>query len=155
MWHRIGKNGTKVWGKKGAGIFFTDGERVLLLKRSDKGDNGGSWGLPGGKSEQGETDIGTAIREVKEECGTMQGTRFDSLEEKSGNHNWKTFFYKILNSFDCKLSDEHTSYRWVPFDGLEALNLHPKLQNNLDRHLSVVRKHFSKLKSFKEWLGDN
>ena len=39
----------------GAGIFFTDGKKVLLLRRSEKGDGNGTWGLPGGKVEEGGT----------------------------------------------------------------------------------------------------
>ena len=154
MWHRIGKGGERFWGKRGAGIFFTDGEQVLLLKRSDKGDNAETWGLPGGTAKEGETELGTANREVREECGTVQGTRFDSLVEKSGHHHWKTYFYKIGNTFECKLSDEHTAYRWVPFNKLEELTLHPKLQASIDRYLGVVAKHFRPNDmGFKDWLS--
>lgn len=153
MWHRIGKRGERFWGRRGAGIFFTDGKQVLLLKRSDKGDNANTWGLPGGSAKQGETESGTARREVREECGTVQGKHFDSLIEENGHHHWKTFFYKIENPFDCKLSDEHTEYRWVPFDKIEELTLHPKLQDSWDRHMSVVAKHFPREDvGFREWL---
>ncbi|MHA2043413.1 MAG: NUDIX domain-containing protein [Candidatus Thorarchaeota archaeon] len=151
-YHRIGKGGERFWGKKGAGIFFTNGEEVLLLKRSKKTDNGGTWGLPGGTAKEGETNLGTATRETREECGTMQGKRFDSLSENSGHHNWTTFFYKVGNPFDCKLSDEHTDYKWVPFDKIGNYTLHPKLQDNWDRHERVVEKHFKNKMSFREWM---
>lgn len=152
MWKRIGKNGNKYWGNRGAGIFFTDGEKVLLLKRSEKGDNKGTWGLPGGKIEPGESAIDAARREAKEECGKLEGQRFDYLEEKDGLHNWTTFFFKINKPFKCKLSNEHTDSAWVDLDKLNNYKLHPKLKQHLNRHLNVVNKKLSKI-SFKEWIN--
>jgi 8-oxo-dGTP pyrophosphatase MutT (NUDIX family) len=150
MWKRIGKDGSRYWGSKAAGIFFTDGVKVLLLKRSKKGDNEGTWGLPGGKVEEGETLIDAARREAKEECGHVEGSRFDDLNEKDGMHNWTTFFFKIKKPFECKLSDEHTDYKWVDINAMSDYNLHPKLKNNLDRHLNVLSR---KNLKFKEWLN--
>lgn len=149
-YQRIGRNGNRYWGKKGAGIFFTDGKSVLLLKRSEKGDNAGTWGLPGGKVEDGETNIDGALREIREECGvSAKGRRFDSLQETDGRHQWTTFFYHIDEKFDCKLSDEHTDWKWIPFEELESYELHPKFKANLDRHLSVLKKRPG---TFKEWM---
>ena len=151
MWKRIGKNGNKYWGNKGAGIFFTDGKKVLLLKRAEKSDSYGPWGLPGGKVEEGETLIDAARRESKEECGKVKGQRFEDLKETDGQHNWTTFFFKIQKPFSCKLSNEHSDWKWFDINELDKINLHPKLKENLDRHLKIVKKYFSNL-TFKEWL---
>ncbi len=51
-YHRIGKDGAKYKGKRGAGILFTDGKQILLLKRSEGSDNPGTWGLPGGGAKE-------------------------------------------------------------------------------------------------------
>jgi 8-oxo-dGTP pyrophosphatase MutT (NUDIX family) len=142
---------SRYWGKKGAGIFFTDGEKVLLLKRSKKGDNGGTWGLPGGKAQEGETILGTAMRESKEECGNVEGNRFDSLETVDGCHHWTTFFYQVNGPFDCKLSDEHTKWEWVSLDDLDAYDLHPKLSKEIGRYMKVIGRRFQGL-SFRDWL---
>lgn len=152
MWSRLGRDGNSYWGKSGAGIFFTDGSKVLLLKRSEKGDGYGTWGLPGGKAEQGESAIDTARRESKEECGKVKGRRFDELEERDGLHKWTTFFFKIEKPFKCRLSDEHTEYKWFKLDELDEIKLHPKLKSNIDRHVKVVRKHLGR-RSFSEWLS--
>jgi 8-oxo-dGTP diphosphatase len=151
MWKRVGKNGNKYWGSKGAGVFYTDGSKVLLLKRAEKGDAEGTWGLPGGKVEEGETNIDAAVRESIEECGSSKGRRFDDLLEKDGQHEWTTFFFQIDKPFDCKLSNEHSDWKWFDLNKLNKINLHPKLKENLDRHLKVVNKKFKKL-NFKEWL---
>ena len=147
----MGKNGNKYWGRKGAGIFFTDGKKVLLLKRAEKGDNKNTWGLPGGKVEEGESFIDAAKRESIEECGFVKGYRFEDLKEIDGQHAWTTFFFRIKKPFSCKLSDEHSDCNWFNLDELEKTNLHPKLKENLDRHISIVNKHFKKL-NFKEWF---
>jgi ADP-ribose pyrophosphatase YjhB (NUDIX family) len=50
----------------GVGVVVLDGTgRILLERRSDNG----SWSLPGGKMEPGETFEETAIREIGEETG--------------------------------------------------------------------------------------
>jgi 8-oxo-dGTP diphosphatase len=153
MWKRLGRDGARYWGSRGAGIFFTDGRKVLLLKRSEKGDGVGTWGLPGGKVEEGETDIDAAMREAKEECGRVAGQRFGDLSEKDGMHEWTTFFFRVDEPFKCKLSDEHTDFKWVRLGNLGRYKLHPKLQDNLDRHVKVVKRSFRNgLLRFGEWI---
>lgn len=44
----------------------TDGDRVLLARRTNRPD-AGLWGFPGGKVELGETVFDAAIRELREE----------------------------------------------------------------------------------------
>jgi 8-oxo-dGTP pyrophosphatase MutT (NUDIX family) len=153
MWKRIGKNGNKYWGSRAAGIFFTDGKKVLLLKRSEKGDNEGTWGLPGGKVEEKETLIDAARREAKEECGKIEGYRFEDLKEKDGMHDWTTFFFKVKSTFKCKLSDEHKEYKWVDLESVKGCELHPQFKKNLDRHLNVIKNAKKKgIFGFKEWI---
>jgi len=138
--------------KKAAGIFFTDGKKVLLLKRAENGPNKGTWCLPGGHVEKGESFLEGAIRESKEECGKCLGTKFEKLKEESETYYWTSFFFKISKPFNCKLSKEHSDWHWFDFDELNKINLHPKLKNNLDKHLDIVKKYFSKKLNFKEWL---
>lgn len=152
MWKMIGKNSNKYWGAKGAGIFFTNGSKVLLLKRAEPGDHHGTWCLPGGKVEEGESFIDAARRESLEECGKMKGTRFEDSKEKDGQHVWTTFFFRINKPFKCKLSKEHSDWNWFDIDELSDINLHPKLSNNIDRYKKIVNNHFKKM-SFKEWLN--
>lgn len=151
MWKRIGKDGNKYWGNKGAGIFFTNGKKVLLLKRAEKGDNKDTWTIPGGKIEEGESSIDAAKRESIEECGKLRGNRFHDIEQIDGQHVWTTFFFKVDKLFKCKLSDEHSDWNWFNISELKDLNLHPKFKENLDRHINVVNKYFKK-SNFKEWL---
>jgi len=148
---RLGSGGTKVKGQSGAAIFFTDGTSVLLLKRSDSGDNPDTWALPGGTAKQGESAIGTAIRETKEETGldSIPGYRIESLDTKNGRQKFTVFIYRVGKQFDIDLSHEHTDWAWVSFADLSGKDLHPKFEEHVDRYLRVVRR---KMGSFQEWV---
>jgi len=140
MWHRIGKGGTRYWGKRGAGFILTDGEAVLLLKRSDKGDMAGFWTIPGGKVEDGETFLGGAQRETKEEAGHMPNcTRVATFDHQDGRFTFKSFLCKVDKRFDVKLSDEHTDSRWFPIEDVGNIRIHPGLRAIWSSVLRTVR----------------
>lgn len=133
-----------------AGILFTDGKKILLLKRAQGGDNPGTWGLPGGKEEQGENELETAHREVKEECGIshIPGVRVCDLPQSE----WMTFLYQVDGPFkEIKLSNEHTAWSWIALGDLTTRNLHPKFREQLPRYLRAIRKNLDH--SFREWAA--
>lgn len=132
---------------KAAGIFFTNGKEVLLLKRNDN-----TWGLPGGHMKVGETSLEAAKREAEEECGNVKGSKIDKLKEINKNKIWTTFFFKIKNKFKCKISNEHKDWKWFKINELNKINLHPNFKKNLNKHVEILNNHFNKI-SFKEWLN--
>jgi len=147
---RIGEGGSPVHGKKAAGIFFTDGKSVLLLKRSDEGDHSNTWALPGGKSKGGETDINTAIRETKEETGleSIPGYRISSISSQNGRQRFTGFIYKVSTQFDVTISHEHTDWEWVGLKDLKSKDLHPKFKEQIPRYIREIGR---KVQSFSEW----
>lgn len=126
--------------KPAAGIFFTDGRSVLMLKRRPPGKMPNCWGLPGGHSEGEETPFMTAQREVREECGKISGKKFGVLTSGA----WTCFFYKIPKFFPCKLSEEHDAWEWVRFEDLKKIQLHPQFKKQMRRYIVFVNRHFSK-----------
>lgn len=83
----------------GAGILFicTDNKTALLLQRSSKVSEPGVWGLPGGAAEAGEEPSEAAIREAKEELGTLpHGAKLiDTLVNKDENGEYHIFIMDI------------------------------------------------------------
>ena len=141
MWHRIGKQGTKYWGQRGAGILYTDGHHILLLKRSMKGDNAGTWANVGGKVEDNETFIGAAHRESREEIGKLQPSKYLSdIETKDGQHVYKLYICLVNKQFGCKLNDEHDDYGWFTEKEVKTLRVHPKLKENMNQIWDIIHR---------------
>lgn len=125
-----------------AGILFTDGKKILLLRRSSDGDYGGYWGIPGGKAKKSEYPIDTARRESKEECGENHGERFDHFDAKNGFHHFHTYLYSVTKPFVVKLSKEHTDSKWASLDDVSKLQLHPKFKEIWPKFQKSIKKHF-------------
>jgi 8-oxo-dGTP diphosphatase len=114
-----------------AGCFLQWEDRLLYLKRSPTSPQGGTWCIPGGKLEKGETPRMAVIREIREEVGL----HIDSPElilcgplwmRRSGNHRLDYAFhiFKIVLKEKPTLAldlTEHTEARWV--DSTSALKL--------------------------------
>lgn len=118
------------------GIWFycIDTQRYLYLMRQDA-RHPGSWGLPGGKVESGET-LGAAIdRECQEELGFVPEyvnlvplEKFTSIDEHFSYH---TFFACVSSEFQPRLNDEHIGYAWINA-GTWPKPMHPGLWNTVN-----------------------
>ena len=118
--------------EKSAGIIPYDkkSKKFLLLHYPpmEKGEKG-HWGFPKGHVEDGETEIQTAKREMKEETGLEVDVVFGFKDEISYFYKFKgklhkkivAFFIGIPKSTKVKLSYEHNGYKWVDYE--EALKL--------------------------------
>ena len=121
-------------GKTGASVFYTDGEQVLLLRRS-KGGNIGAWCLPGGKSDGGESRSETAKRESIEEIGRFEGKRFGKVKDE----NWRTYLHFVSSPFECSLNDEHDDWEWVKFEDVKKYPLAPYLADEIDEMIRQTK----------------
>ena len=155
--HVLGKLMKKM--TKAAGILYTNGDKVLLLKRSKIGGNPFTWDLAGGRSEKGESPFQNAKREAKEEIGvSLKGTRIAKFRETGNNRVYTVFVYKVDKTFKCTLSEEHTEYKWVDIDDLGKFKISPKLKKNIKKYIRTIRKKLNPLKemaleTFSEWLA--
>jgi len=103
-----------------AGFFAVDDRRVLLGLRRQGRDGAGSWALPSGHMEPGETPAETAQRELLEETGVRaQAERFIGLFA-SGDH-WEAVYTGPVLDQASDASDEFESLEW--FTGAEAAAL--------------------------------
>ena len=105
-----------------AGIMFrAPSGKVLMLRRAEGEDAGGTWALPGGKVEDGESHATAAVRETLEETGYNPGYagKLHCRRIKDGV-DYTTFLNDVDNEFTPpKLNAEHDLYMWI--DPVEML----------------------------------
>jgi 8-oxo-dGTP pyrophosphatase MutT (NUDIX family) len=115
----------------GAVLFREEaGRRLYLLLRHEQG---GHWGFPKGRIEQGEGVLEAAMREVVEETGIRDIELVDGVSvtsrypiRREGRPLLKTVTYyaaKVRND-SIHLSHEHTDGRWVSPDAATRLLTH-------------------------------
>lgn len=102
---------------RAAGILFhTDDGKVLLLRRSSASSEPGTWCVPGGGVEDGESAEQAARREALEECGWADPAAELSLwtrTEQTGV-DFTTYLCRVPSQFPVTLNEEHSAYAWVP-----------------------------------------
>ena len=101
----------------GAIVFYLkdNKEQILLIKHS----NSGHWSFPKGHVEAGETEVETAVREIKEETGVdaVIDTRFRTVVTYSPKKDVikdVVYFFATTEVYDTKNQEEEVAeVRWV------------------------------------------
>ena len=110
--------------EKSCGAIIVKDDKVLMVKEIV-----GHWGLPKGHIEQGETEIETAIREVKEE--TNLDVTLDKEKKYEINYiidgeidkEVVYFIAKTINGETKKQYSEIDEIRWVPInEAIDAIS---------------------------------
>lgn len=99
------------------GAVAVDADRLLLVKRG-RGLAVGSWAVPGGRIEAGETVGEAVVRELREEtgleglCGPLLGWK----EIIHGDHHFVVldFTVEVLEPGEPIAGDDAAEARWVP-----------------------------------------
>jgi 8-oxo-dGTP diphosphatase len=121
--------GSKHWGLHGAaGLLIYRAGSILLQHRAPWVHNGDTWGIPGGARDSHESVVDGAIREAVEETGIdpkellIRSTSTDS----HGNWCYDTVIAEATPELVAhELNDESHEVRWVLFDDVTRLPLHP------------------------------
>ena len=109
--------------EKSCGCIIIKDQKVLLVYEKNRN----FWGFPKGHMEDGETEIETALREVKEEVGLdveIDKKRRYTLNYVIGNEIDKTTVLYIAKAKDGKIimqESEIENIKWCSFE--EALNM--------------------------------
>ena len=121
--------GGKHWGLNGAaGLMLLRERSILMQHRADWVHNGNTWGLPGGARDSHETIIEAALREAVEETGIdpQLVKPLNTFADLHGNWRYDTVLAAAEPALEPHtLNDESHEVRWVKFDDVTRLPLHP------------------------------
>lgn len=125
--------------EQGAGILLiNDFGELLLVRRSLDVTYPGTWSVPGGSVDDGETPIQSALRECLEETGfspkTAELLHLNDLYSKFEYHT----FIADAKKFKPVLNWESSEYRWSPINDLPE-PLHPGLQVTLSNKNAIEK----------------
>jgi 8-oxo-dGTP diphosphatase len=136
-------DGSQRWGRFGAaGVLVRhvgdDGEpHFFLALRSSWTHNGGTWAVPGGALNHGETPIEGALREFAEEIGHHLDTYevAHTHEDDHGGWTYTTVVVDVTERFDPPgvLQWETAECRWVPASRLHEFELFGAFRSTLER----------------------
>ncbi len=121
--------GNKHWGLNGAaGILLVRGTQILLQHRAPWVHNGDTWGIPGGARDSHESVMEGAIREAVEETG-IDPQCLNPREIHIDDHgiwSYQTVIAEASAQLEAhELNDESHEVKWVLFDDVTRLPLHP------------------------------
>ena len=101
---------TSIVSAVGVWFYAVDTQRYLYLMRSDP-KHSGSWGLPGGKVELGETLLDAMTRECREEMGFVpeyfKMIPLEKFTTADAGFEYHTFFCIVHTEFQPTLKNEH------------------------------------------------
>ncbi len=137
------QDGSRRWGRFGAaGVLVRcavgDGDTAYFVAlRSPLCHHGGTWSIPGGAIDRGESPLEGALREFREEIDHVLGDVVvaEVHEDDHGGWSYWTVVVDVTEPFDAPVSCswETSECRWVGADELAALELFGAFRATLHR----------------------
>ena len=134
-----------------AAAVFNDGGDVLLVKRG-RPPRTGTWGLPGGLLDLGETLAAGAVREVREECNIeiVVGEVVAAFEPLQWDDEGRVEYHYVVIDFwatylsgEAKAQDDADALAWVAMDELETYHLNVDTSDVVHKAYAAYRKAYS------------
>jgi 8-oxo-dGTP pyrophosphatase MutT (NUDIX family) len=116
------------WGRRGAaGLLLADRGTVLLQLRARWAHQGGTWSIPGGARERGESAVDAALREAREEM-SIRDRDVDvrsSYVASCGGWEYETVLAVPAGPVQVTHLPESVDHVWATPDEVGQLPLHP------------------------------
>jgi 8-oxo-dGTP diphosphatase len=123
------------WGRRGAaGLLVADRGRVLLQLRARWAHQGGTWSIPGGARERGETALQAALREAHEEMAIdrREVEVRSSYVASCGGWEYETVLAVAAGPVQLAHGSESVAHVWAAADEVAGLPLHPAFREAWD-----------------------
>jgi 8-oxo-dGTP pyrophosphatase MutT (NUDIX family) len=120
------------WGPRGAaGLLVANDGQVLLQLRARWAHQGGTWSIPGGARERGESSVDAALREAHEELGIERASveTVGSYVAECGGWLYETVFAHATERLRLEDRAESAGHRWVAADEVDSMKLHPAFRD--------------------------
>lgn len=121
--------------KAAGSLFFSASTQRYLFLLRDGEKYHDTWGIVGGKVEQGESIIDCLNREMEEELGykpkIIKTIPIDLFISEDTRFEYHTFVCVVKEEFIPVLNEEHKGYCWTTLEGLPK-PLHPGLFNSIN-----------------------
>ncbi|QIG42804.1 NUDIX domain-containing protein [Nocardioides anomalus] len=122
--------GHRHWGPRGAaGLLVADAGRALLQLRAGWAHQGGTWSVPGGARERGESGVETALREAGEEMAIRPAevdVRASYVADCGGGWTYETVLgVPATAPLHVEHLSESVRHVWAEADEVDDLPLHP------------------------------
>jgi 8-oxo-dGTP diphosphatase len=115
------------WGRRGAaGLLVADRGRVLLQLRAGWSHQGGTWSIPGGALERGESAVEAALREAREEMAIRRSNVAvrSTYVATCGGWSYETVLSVAVAPLRLAHVSESTDHVWAEPDEVGELPLH-------------------------------
>lgn len=125
-------HGHSHWGRRGAaGLLLADDGRVLLQLRARWAHQGGTWSIPGGARERGESAVQAALREAREEMAIDRGDVEvrASYVASCGGWEYETVLAVPARTVQLTHGAESDAHVWASPEEVAELPLHPAFRD--------------------------
>ena len=132
--------------KKSIACIAYKDKKILIAHRNNSGQMANRWEFPGGKVDEGETEIEAILREMKEEFDVDVQVK-EKIATSCFVHNEKKSLLEVYlvelshDGIDKKYSlTEHSEYKWVDYKEIPVdnfvdsdLRVYPEVISFLER----------------------
>jgi mutator protein MutT len=127
-----------------AGAVILDARGRVLLVRRAKAPAAGTWSLPGGRIEPGETPEEAVVREIREETGlptrVLAPLGVVEIAGEGMRYAIHEFLLAVVDpTLPARAGDDASEIRWVPIDDLPQVPVTPAVAMVVARAVAALR----------------